>query len=535
MSDKYSAQRINPELLSVLDVVSEGKVVSAETWNKLWSLVIQRINNIDAFCISLETVTQSWQTATEALRQTYEALQKQYDVLEKSFVHYGEDAPNNPLVRFWIQPSLLSDQNRFVSYSEAKSIVAEALSSFKMQDRFDEALEKAKAAGQLDYKLSEDDKLNLSNAYTNALKGQKVGGPRMCISDVSPAEHFAEVHTNAFFNGAYIGYYNPLTFDSIPGCTEAYIKTTDEEFWYWESIGLLLNGNTYDEDKGYVDRDRIINVDTTVYDVPEEDYNRYFSPKVYFKIVGSEMIVDVEVFYSDTGELVKKKQQVYQIPENTTVTGLYTERDNAHNYEVEVLNIQGLTIKQYSRQLLPPMKAYSNVIAPSLNFVRSAYGEITLNGTVDVANSIHLSRPITLPAGTYTLSGVPTGSANGVFTWLRNTNNTSEVIARDYGDGATFTLTKETTLESYIKVLPGTYNNFYVYCQLEAGTEKTELEYPTEFITDNSTITGVVAQGPTLMLTTDSNDVVFDCTYNKDINKAFAELQQAILSLGGNV
>ena len=533
MSDKYSAQRINPELLSVLDVVSEGKVVSAETWTKLWSLVIQRINNIDTFCISLETVTQDWQTATEALRQTYEALQKQYDVLEKSFVHYGEDAPNNPLVRFWIQPSSLSDQNRLVSYSEAKSIVAEALSSFKMQDRFDEALEKAKAAGQLDYKLSEDDKLNLSNAYTNALKGQKIGGPCMCVSDVSPAEHFAEVHTRAIFKGTSIGYHNPLTFNSIPGCTEAYIKTTDETFVYWETIGLLLNGNTYDEDKGY--GDRIINVDTSVSDLPEDLLYRSFSPKVYFKIVGSEMIVDVEVFYSDTGELVKKKQQVYQIPENTTVTGLYTESDGAHDYEVEVLNIPGLTIKQYSRQLLPPMKRYSNVIAPSLNFVRSGYGDLILDGESNGVNCICMSRDITLPAGTYTLSGVPKDSSNKVMTWVRNSKNISEIFARDYGVGATFKLEKETTISAWVKINPGSYSDFRLYCQLEAGTEKTELEYPTEFITDNNAITGVVAQGPTLMLTTDSNDVVFDCTYNKDINKAFAELQQAILSLGGNV
>lgn len=374
-------------------------------------------------------------------------------------------------------------------------------------------------------------KNDITDITSNALKGQKVGGPSMCVLDVSPTKHFAEVHTNAFFKGTSIGYANPLTFNSIPGCTEAYIECTDKSygFVYWETIGLLLNGNTYVEGKGY--DDRIINVNTSVY---EEDYDRYFSPKVYFKIVGSEMIVDVEVFYSDTGELVKKEQQVYQIPENTTVTGLYTESDGVHDYEVEVLNIPGLTIKQYSRQLLPPMKAYNSTFKPSLKFVRSAYGEITLNGTIDVANYIQLSRPITLPAGTYTFSGVPTGSANGASTWLRNTNNTSEVIARDYGGGATFTLTKETTLESCIKVSPGTYNNFYVYCQLEAGTEKTELEYPTEFITDND-ITRIVVQGPTLMLTTDSNAVVFDCIYNRDINKAFAELQQAILSLGGNV
>ena len=40
---------------------------------------------------------------------------------------------------------------------------------------------------------------------------------------------------------------------------------------------------------------------------------------------------------------------------------------------------------------------------------------------------------------------------------------------------------------------------------------------------------------PTTTLTTDTAGVLIEVEYNKDINKAFAELQQAIISLGGNV
>ena len=34
---------------------------------------------------------------------------------------------------------------------------------------------------------------------------------------------------------------------------------------------------------------------------------------------------------------------------------------------------------------------------------------------------------------------------------------------------------------------------------------------------------------------TDTEGAIIDAEYNRDINKAFAEMQQAIISLGGNV
>ena len=50
----------------------------------------------------------------------------------------------------------------------------------------------------------------------------------------------------------------------------------------------------------------------------------------------------------------------------------------------------------------------------------------------------------------------------------------------------------------------------------------------------DGTVDGVTSIYPNMTLSTDTQGAVIDCTYNRDINKAFAELQQAILSLGGN-
>ena len=51
----------------------------------------------------------------------------------------------------------------------------------------------------------------------------------------------------------------------------------------------------------------------------------------------------------------------------------------------------------------------------------------------------------------------------------------------------------------------------------------------------DGTVNGVTSLYPNTILTTDTEGVIIDCEYNRDINKAFAELKAAIISLGGNV
>ena len=74
--------------------------------------------------------------------------------------------------------------------------------------------------------------------------------------------------------------------------------------------------------------------------------------------------------------------------------------------------------------------------------------------------------------------------------------------------------------------------------QLEVGSAATEYEpyNSTEYLPNaDGTVDDVTSLYPVTKLMTDTDGVIIDCEYNKDINKAFAELQQAIISLGGNV
>lgn len=74
--------------------------------------------------------------------------------------------------------------------------------------------------------------------------------------------------------------------------------------------------------------------------------------------------------------------------------------------------------------------------------------------------------------------------------------------------------------------------------QLELGTTATEYEpYTIAEYTPaaDGTVSGVKSLYPTTTLITDTVGTIIEAEYSKDINKAFAELHQAIISLGGNV
>jgi len=57
-----------------------------------------------------------------------------------------------------------------------------------------------------------------------------------------------------------------------------------------------------------------------------------------------------------------------------------------------------------------------------------------------------------------------------------------------------------------------------------------------EYIPDaDGTVVGVISQYPVTAMGSDTRGVVINCEYNRDINKAYEELVDAIISLGGNV
>lgn len=144
---------------------------------------------------------------------------------------------------------------------------------------------------------------------------------------------------------------------------------------------------------------------------------------------------------------------------------------------------------------------------------------------------------------------------SGTFTIsVGNLTNISTTLFIYDGSGATlktYSFTKSVTVNADDYPMAATWNitmaratsNQQIggtsYPQIELGTTATDYERyiaPTEYTpTADGTVNGVTSLYPNTTLMTDTDGVIIDCEYNRDINKAFAELQQAIISLGGNV
>ena len=79
-----------------------------------------------------------------------------------------------------------------------------------------------------------------------------------------------------------------------------------------------------------------------------------------------------------------------------------------------------------------------------------------------------------------------------------------------------------------------TYDNI----QVEIGTTATEYEPykpSVEYMPNEDGTCEVASIAPTMTLLTDTTGAVMECEYNRDINKAFDQLVQAIISMGGNI
>ena len=75
--------------------------------------------------------------------------------------------------------------------------------------------------------------------------------------------------------------------------------------------------------------------------------------------------------------------------------------------------------------------------------------------------------------------------------------------------------------------------------QIEIGDTATEYEPYVEPVTSaadaDGNVTGLISASPSMTLTSDTENVIIECEYNRDLMKVIEELTQAIISLGGNI
>jgi hypothetical protein len=104
------------------------------------------------------------------------------------------------------------------------------------------------------------------------------------------------------------------------------------------------------------------------------------------------------------------------------------------------------------------------------------------------------------------------------------TPNNCEIAAIIFAQGKGITTRSTIQIKDIQLELSGTSTEYEPYIE--------PIEYP---IAADGTVEEVTSLYPVTTLTTDTTGILIEAEYNRDINKAFEELYQAIISLGGNV
>lgn len=367
----------------------------------------------------------------------------------------------------------------------------------------------------VDYLNSEGlNKDYINNTFANALKGNKSDNA-ILIDDVSPVTHDMGVKVrgkNLFDINGFINLKDNSTYYGINDNGELYVKQSDFRDDTVIPAFVTLEAGTYtlSSTTAITSNFKLINL--------TDNKTIAFNNNVTFSI---EKATSLGIKCWQSANTVIGK---FQLELGTTAT----------DYTPYVPDLTAVKVSRCGKNLFDNNKLSEWGLTLS-------DGKYT--GSVSVLNSKTLFSSFKSNTR-YTISVKASNASKSSATLL---------ISINYTDGTTQTVIRvnSTTEKVYsftstanksISNITSTYYDVdtinIAYIQIEEGTIATEYEpYKGADYTPTAdgTVEGVTSLYPNTTLMTDTEGVLIDCEYNRDINKAFAELQQAIISLGGNV
>lgn len=201
------------------------------------------------------------------------------------------------------------------------------------------------------------------------------------------------------------------------------------------------------------------------------------------------------------------------------------EGSTASAYAPYVEDLENVKFKSYGKNLLDFTKTYPRNNSDTI--------EVIDKDTIRWQGSYWFILPVSIPAGaTFRISmggfEVESGTCKGFIKWyMEYTDGTSSE-----GFQNVYTATAEKNVKRlfiYKNPAAGLASVVIKNYQVEIGDTKTAYESYKE------PVEGVVIVQPTTTIVVDTPGVAIEATYNRDINKAFAELQNALISMGVNV
>lgn len=380
-----------------------------------------------------------------------------------------------------------------------------------------------------------EDKKLYNNLYANALRGS-ASGAAVSLTDISPNEHTLGVKvrgknlipypysdTTKTLNGI------TFTVNADGSISFSGTSTGQSTFYFVYKAMNLKQGVTYtlsaSGNYSFGGSATIFIYDST------QGQSAYIS-----------LLTDVSTTFTPTKN-INNTNCYLVIPANRTVSGTLKPQlelgSTATAYTPYISDLSTVTVTRCRKNLIPYPYCDTTKTQNGITFTVNADGSVTASGTATAQAYFRLQQSFSLKKGQYFFSGCPKGGAGTTYSLYLSTSD-YKFYKSDIGNGISINSEDDKTVSIVINITKDTtVENLVFKPQLELGSTATAYEQPytvSEYTpAADGTVSGVKSLYPTTTLTTDTSGVVISAEYNRDINKAFAEMQQAILTLGGNI
>ena len=233
----------------------------------------------------------------------------------------------------------------------------------------------------------------------------------------------------------------------------------------------------------------------------------------YDGVIEQSEDISGSVELSTSGQKIIGFCQVYSLDKDNP----YAEDPERDYLDMTVEVYEGSAkVKLYGKNLLPDLKAFLN--GGNIYFGVTAY-----------------TQGVPLKKGTYTFSFVSDIVATGIY--ILTADGKTE-ITKDFNqkNRTTFTLTEDIGVRIRAYSPKFTSKDDVVSAQVELGSSVTEYEPYIEPATHTVMADGTAFESvyPSMTFVPETDGVELSVEYNRDINKAFAELYATLISVGGN-
>ena len=192
-------------------------------------------------------------------------------------------------------------------------------------------------------------------------------------------------------------------------------------------------------------------------------------------------------------------------------------------------DFSGVTLKRYGKNLLPYPYKNTNIdyTFNGINYKVKSDGTVVLNGTAN-EQSYFILAGLVLNKGVYYLSGCPSGGEGSTYSIYFQYDNFSYYKA-DYGSGVKIDINEKKNCAVAINIGKNTtVSNLIFKPMLEVGGKLTDFEERRTAVAYtpavDGTVTGVTSISPDMTFLSDTDGIIINAEYNKDLNKAISEL-----------